>query len=129
MNMPVITIIYSTLLIILGVAGYVITEMVSVTALIPAFFGIVFLICGLLALKESLLKHAMHAAAALALLSFFGVAKAFLKIPALLDGTAERPEATTAQVIMGVLTIIFVALCVKSFIDVRRARKAAEAAE
>ena len=45
--------------------------------------------------------------------------------PALLGGQeVARPAAVISQSIMGALTAVFVALCVKSFIDARKARQA-----
>ena len=45
-------------------------------------------------------------------------------VGALLDGTAARPLASGMQIAMGAVCLIFLILCVKSFIDARRARKA-----
>ncbi len=122
--MPTVTIVYGLLLIALGVVSYVATDMVSMTALIPAFFGLPVLIAGVVARNEARLKLAMHIAATIGLLGFLGTVKSLAKIPALLNGEElARPEAVRAQVIMAVLSLVFVVLCVKSFIDVRRARK------
>lgn len=125
MNMPKITIVLSFLLILLGAAGWIGTSFVSITALIPAFFGIVFLFLGLLGLKERARKHAMHIAAVLALIALFGSYRGLIKLPALLGGgELERPTAVAAQAIMAILSLIFIILAIKSFIDARRARKA-----
>ena len=70
--MPRLTIIFGPLLILLGAGGYFGTGQTSVTALIPAFFGVPFLLLGLVALKDGLRKHAMHAASLLALLGVIG---------------------------------------------------------
>lgn len=122
--MAKLTIVFGGLLIILGVVGYVITGQQSVTALIPAFAGILFVILGGIALKESLRKHAMHVAAALALLGFFGTAAGLFKLIGWIGGNApERPAAVVSQSLMSLLCIVFVALCVKSFIDARRKRR------
>lgn len=124
--MPIVTIVYGLLLIGLGVGSYVVTDMVSVTALIPAFFGLPVLVCGILARDEAKLRHAMHGAATLGLFGFFGTGMSLLKIPDILSGVAlERPEAVKAQIIMALLSLVFVALCIKSFVDVRRARRRA----
>ena len=57
------------------------------------------------------------------LLGFLGTAKSLLKIPALLSGEpVERAAAVGVQAAFAVLSLIFVALCVKSFIDARKAR-------
>ena len=60
--MPQITIALGSLLILIGVGFYFGTGATSVTALIPAFLGIPMAVAGVLARRESLRKHAMHAA-------------------------------------------------------------------
>jgi hypothetical protein len=71
------------------------------------------------------LKHGGHIAALVGLLGFLGTAKSLGKVPALLSGeTVERAAAVGVQAAFAVLSLIFVALCVKSFIDARRARTA-----
>jgi uncharacterized membrane protein len=112
---------YGVLLCILGLAGYLATNRVSVTALIPFFFGLPMIILGLLAFKENLRKHVMHAAAAIALLGFLGTFKGFFSFMAYLTGrVVERPPAVIAQGIMAILSAIFVALAVHSFIQARK---------
>lgn len=121
--MALIAIIYAVLLIVLGVGGYIVSQGVSVTALIPAFFGIPLLICGFLALKEHYLKHAMHAAAVLGLLGFLGSVRGLLILPRLLGGgEVTRPMAVVSQSIMALLSLIFIVLCIRSFVVVRRNR-------
>lgn len=109
------------LLSILGLASYFGTGQESITALIPMFFGIVFVILGLLAKKESLHKHMMHAAAGLALLGAFGSARG---IPGLIDilggESVGRPLATYAQVAMFLMCVIFIAKAVQSFREARK---------
>lgn len=94
------------------------------TALIPLAFGTPILVCGALALaKPGLRKHVMHVAAMFGLLGTLGgLGMGLPKLGAVLAGTAPRPVATALQIVMGVLSLIFLALCVKSFIDARRAR-------
>lgn len=106
----------------------------SPTALIPAFFGLPILILGLLALKDNLRKHAMHLAAMVGLIGLVGaLIMAAPKVPTLLsEGKVLRSDGTDAtraivvQLIMAGICLVFVALCVKSFIDARRARSQAE---
>jgi hypothetical protein len=45
------------------------------------------------------------------------------KLGALIAGTLERAMAPIIQISMGTVSLIFLAMCVKSFIDARRARK------
>ncbi|MCG3127628.1 MAG: hypothetical protein CHACPFDD_02495 [Phycisphaerae bacterium] len=127
--MPLITIVSGDLLIALGVIAYVATGKQSLTALIPAVFGLLLNLLGIIALvKPATLKHTMHAAAAVGLLGFLGGAVMGLpKLPALLSGgEVARPAAVYSQCTMGAICGVFVALCVKSFIDVRRQRAAQE---
>jgi hypothetical protein len=84
--------------------------------------GIPLVLLGLLALKERLLKHAMHAAAALGLLGFLAALGRI--VGKLVTGGTVTGRAGISTVVMAVLCGIFVALCVNSFIQVRRRRRA-----
>jgi hypothetical protein len=117
--MPGTTRLFGLLLIVLGVASYVTTGMTSITAMIPAFFGAVLVICALIARNESARKHAMHAAVAVGLIG--AVASLARGVPAMIAGGANRP-AVIAQIAMGVLLVVYVALGVQSFIAARKAR-------
>lgn len=124
MNMPKVTIIFGALLFLLGVVGYFVTGQESWTALIPSFFGLVLIICGALAHKESRKKHFMHLAAALGLFGFIGSARGLGGFFTLIGGgEVARPGAVISQTIMAILSLIFVLLCVKSFIDARKNRQ------
>jgi hypothetical protein len=117
--MPGTTRLFGLLLMVLGVASYTLTGRTSITALIPAFIGAVFVICALIARNEAARKHAMHAAVAVGLLGAIGsLARG---IPAALGGDAGRP-AVIAQLVTGVLLLIYVALGVQSFVAARKAR-------
>jgi hypothetical protein len=96
------------------------------TALIPAIFGAVFLILGAVSLvKDSIRKHAMHLAAAVALFGCLcGLGMGVPKHRLITGELPKSPEAVQAQIWLGVLCGLFLALCVKSFIDTRKARKA-----
>ncbi len=109
------------LLILVGVASYILTGRTSATALIPAFFGAAFVLLALLASRETWRPHAMHAAVALGLIGCLGsVARA---LPAVANGQLTRP-AVLAQLLMGVILAVYVAMGVRSFIDARRRRAA-----
>jgi hypothetical protein len=117
------------ILTLLGVLGYALSGGESVTALIPSFFGIPVLILGLLARKEHLRKHMMHAITLLALIGFAGSARGLSTFVDMLSGSeVARPLATAMQSIMALLTLAFVIFAVKSFIDARRQRDASAAA-
>jgi hypothetical protein len=119
--MPGTTRLFGLLLIVLGIASYTLTDRTSVTALIPAFFGAAFLICAMVARKEAARKHAMHAAVALGLIG--AIAALARGLPGALNGNAGKP-AVMAQLAMGILLLVYVALGVQSFIAARRARAA-----
>jgi hypothetical protein len=120
MSMPAITRMVGFLLILLGVVGYVATGAASITALIPAMVGAVFLIIAMVARSPEARKHAMHAAVALALLGVLGTApRIFRSIAA---GDLSRP-AVIAQIVMAVILLVYVLLGVKSFIDASSQRK------
>src|SRR3954471_11186552 len=117
--MPGTTRLFGLILIVLGIASYQLTGRTSLTAMIPAFFGAVFVICAMIARKEAARRHAMHAAVAVGLIG--AVAALARGIPGVLNGQATRP-AVLAQLAMGVLLLIYVGLGVQSFIAARKAR-------
>jgi hypothetical protein len=120
MSMPSVTRLVGFVLILLGIGGYVGTGRTSITAMIPAFFGAIFLILAIVARKAEARKHAMHATVALALIGALAV------IPRIVSGIAAgnltRP-AVLSQIAMAAILIVYVALGVRSFIDARRARR------
>ena len=121
MNMPKIALWYALILILMGLVGYFGMGRESITALIPTFVGIPVLVAALLARNDSIRKHAMHAAVLLAVLAFAGTVMGIPKaITMLTGGDVARPKAVTVQAIMALLSLVFVALAVKSFIDARR---------
>jgi hypothetical protein len=123
MNMPRIIFTFAVIFVLLGIGAYLITGAQSWTALIPSIFGLLLAIAGAVSLKS--LKHGGHIAALVGLLGFLGTAKSLGKVPALLSGeTVDRAAAVGVQASFAILSLVFVALCVKSFIDARRARTA-----
>jgi hypothetical protein len=115
-----IAIVCGLLLIGVGVGGWIATDRASWTALIPAKFGVVLILLGLLALKENLRKHAMHAAA---LIGLIGFVVPLIRVAPDLGKLFSAPEPKLlANVATSLICLVFVLLCVKSFIDARRAR-------
>ena len=114
------TIVFGLVLTLIGFAGYFLTGTSSFTALIPAAFGLLLLVLGFIARSDAARKHAMHAAAAVALVGFVGALMSLLRTPA----GVRSAVAVYSQLAMVVLTGLFVVLCVRSFIAARRARKA-----
>ena len=108
------------MLIVLGVASYSLTGRTSLTALIPAFFGAIFLLCAMVARQsDEARKQAMHAAVAVGLVG--AIAALARGIPGVLNGDQARP-AVMSQMAMGVLLAVYVALGVQSFIQARKSR-------
>jgi hypothetical protein len=122
--MPTTAILFGAILIVIGVVGYVIGVMdgkASVTALIPAFFGIVLAALGLISrAKEGLRKHLMHVAVVVALLGF--IATAGRLISKMSELTAS--PAVIAQASMAIICLAFVLLGIRSFAVARRNREA-----
>lgn len=109
------------LLIVLGLIGFFITGMQSITALIPTFFGILFLILGLIARKESARRMVMHIAMVIALLGLIGTFSGLIKFFTLITGgEIARPAAVIAQTIMALLLIYYLGSGIKTFIDARK---------
>lgn len=118
--MPSITIISGVLLILVGIVGYIYGTMngnASVTALIPAFFGLAIAVLGFFALtKENLRKHLMHVAMLIGLLGFLIPAGRLLSKL----GEISLSAAVLSQLLMSLICLVFVILGIKSFIDARR---------
>jgi len=91
----------------------------SPTALIPAIFGLVLALLGLISrMKDDLRKHLMHAAAAIALIGFILTAGRLV----MNLGNLTLSAAVLSQLAMALISLIFVVLAVKSFADARRNR-------
>jgi uncharacterized membrane protein len=118
--MPKITVAVGLLLLIEGVGFYVGTSARSVTALIPSFVGLPILLLGLLAFKESLRMHVIHAAVLLATL---GLAAAVWRMAA---KGISLSTAGVSVLLMALLCGGYVVLCVKSFVDARIRRRKAD---
>ena len=89
-------IIFGIILTLLGLIAYFGISSESITALIPAFFGVPVIILGWLALNEKYRKHSMHIAAALMLLGFIGTG---IRVFPQLFGEVANPSAFTVQLI------------------------------
>jgi hypothetical protein len=125
--MAPVTIVFGLLLIALGAGGYLAAEHKSITAWIPAFVGGPLLLLGLIALMGSARKHAMHVAVLVGLLGLLGGIGNAVRVMLKPDGSLTG-LAGLSTLGMTLLCGVFVGLCVKSFIDARRARQARESA-
>lgn len=117
--------VFGTLLAILGIVLYQLADPKSFTALIPSGFGILLVLMGRLAgMSDKARMHAMHGAALIGLIGLIGGIVMAIRLD-----PNERPVGFWGNVIMAALSGIFVGLCVKSFIDARKARAAREHTE
>ena len=110
-------------LILVGLAGYVYGIMegkASITALIPALFGIVIAILGAFAQsKESLRKHLMHGALLVALIGFI------IPLGRVLSKGRDisLSAAVISQLAMALICLIFLIIGIQSFVNARRSRE------
>jgi len=111
------TIGFGVALLLVGIAGYLGSGAASLTALIPCGFGVLLIIFGAIARNEKLKMHAMHGAVLVGLLGVIGGAMSLRKL--------GSPASTASKAAMVVLSLVFVVLCVRSFIAARKARQAA----
>ncbi|MFU8860667.1 MAG: hypothetical protein ACNA8K_09600 [Cyclonatronaceae bacterium] len=121
--MPKITKYLGILLIVMGLLSYFGSGMISITAMIPAFFGVFFLAGGILAEKENLRKLVMHVAVLVAVLALLGTFRGLMNFFGYLGGgELERPLAVTMQAVMAVIMMAYIFMAVRSFIQARRSR-------
>jgi uncharacterized membrane protein YidH (DUF202 family) len=120
-----VTILFGIVLILLGGFGYVATGSHYPTALIPSAFGIVLAILGFFAHTADSKRRMilMHIAVTIGLLGFLGTAKSIVDCLQMAGGRQfPYPAAVEEKAAMAVLMLVFVILCVRSFIAARRAR-------
>jgi hypothetical protein len=122
-----VTIVVGVILVGIGLFGYFgsASEHPSPTALIPAGFGAALIVLGIVAHRASARMHAMHAAAAVALVGLLlAGGRGFMKLglAASDDLTISRPVRLI--LLMALVCLIYVALCVRSFVAARRRRAA-----
>ena len=123
--MAKVTLVFAVLFIVLGLVGFITTGSSHPTALIPAALGLLLGIFGALSLgpNPSRRKLFMHINVTLGLLGFLGTVMGFIQWFQMLAGaTVKNPPATESKAIMAILCLLYVALCVRSFIAARKAR-------
>lgn len=123
--MAKIAILFGAVLILLGLGAYgysVTNSKSSFTALIPAIPGVFLLVFGLLGtLKPHLNKHMMHAAV---IFAFLGGLAPIGGLVRLLTMDSLKIFPLLINIAMMVICLLFVVLCVMSFIKARKARLA-----
>lgn len=125
--MAKVSIVVGVILILLGAWGYTTTGAQHPTALIPTYFGLGLAWCGIFAMRKGGAQRAlwMHVAVTLGLVGFLGAGVMAIKETlAAHGGPLAHPVAVESQAAMAVICLVFVVLCVRSFITARRARRA-----
>jgi hypothetical protein len=123
--MAKVTLVFAVVFVALGLIGFVTTGSQHPTALIPAVLGLLLGIFGALSLSPDAgrRKLFMHINVTLGLLGFLGTVMGLIQWFQMLAGAAAKnPPATESKAAMAILCLIYVALCVRSFIAARRAR-------
>lgn len=125
--MAKVTIVFGILLIIVGLVGFFGTGAIHSTALIPTWFGLALGVGGFLAISpsESRRKVFMHINVTVGLFGLIGAAGSALHAYGHARSLGMDPDykAMTAQLTMTGLMLVYVNLCVRSFIDARRKRQ------
>jgi uncharacterized membrane protein (UPF0136 family) len=125
--MAKVTLVFALLLVVLGLAGYFGTGSLHPTALIPTWIGLALGIFGYLAMSpsESRRKLFMHVAVTIGLLGFLGGAVEAVRgyVHAQAAGLEPDMIALASKVTLAGLMLIYVVLCVRSFIAARRSGK------
>ena len=125
--MSKLTIVFGSILLGLGMAAFVFTGSKHPTSLIPAAFGLLLLVSGILANTEDSRRRMlwMHIAVTVGLLGFLGGLIMVIKAYATAHGAPfVHPIAVEEQAALAVICGIFTGLCVRSFIAARRSREA-----
>jgi hypothetical protein len=125
--MAKVTIVFGILLIILGLVGFFATGAIHHTALIPTWFGLALGIGGFLAISpsEKRRKIFMHINVTVGLLGLIGSVASALHEYGHARSLGLEPDhaALAAQITMAVLLLIYVNLCIRSFIQARSSRQ------
>jgi hypothetical protein len=126
--MAKLTIVFGILLVLIAAAGFVATGSSHPTALIPGLIGLFFVLFGALANTTDSKKRMlwMHISVTVALLTFLGLIKADINVYQLANGISfPHPVAIEEKAATSLLCLIYVLLCVRSFINARRQRSLA----
>ncbi len=126
--MAKVTLVFAVLLVALGLIGYIGTGSQHATALIPAWFGLALGLGGVLSISPSEARRKLfaHINVTVGLLGFIGGAVETIRgyLSAKAKGLVPDEIALTSKLIMTGLLLVYVILCVRSFIAARAARKA-----
>jgi hypothetical protein len=131
MKVPYVTIVVGAVLCFIGLFGYFFSnsENPSLTALIPSLFGAVLAVCGIIARNPLLRMHVMHVAVLTGLVGLvMAAARLSMKWGNLFSDDLSLARPPRMAFLMALVCLIYVVLCIRSFIVARRHRKASETA-
>ena len=119
LTIPRIAIYEGAILVLWGIAAYIISDQSSVTAMIPSFMGAPLMILGLLSEKiPDMRHHLMHASMVMALLMVLGGARIFA------DFSDMSNLAISSHIILIFVGATFMVCGIMSFRAARLAREA-----
>jgi uncharacterized membrane protein len=125
--MAKVTLVFAALLVALGLVGYLGTGSAHPTALIPTWIGLALGVFGWLAISpnEGRRKLFMHVNVTIGLLGFLGGAAETVRgyVHATSAGLEPDPIALASKATLAGLMLVYVILCVRSFIAARRTGK------
>ncbi|MFP8955016.1 hypothetical protein ACLI4Z_18970 [Natrialbaceae archaeon A-arb3/5] len=114
---PTLGITLGTVLVALGIGAYVLSDFASVTALIPAIFGVVIAVLGIIARQTERDRLAVIGIGALALLGVLGSLRGVPDVIALVTGgEVESTVAAVAQGSMIVIGLVLVLVAVRDLL-------------
>jgi hypothetical protein len=124
--MAKVTVVLAVLLIALGLIGFVGTGSVHYTALIPTWIGLILGLFGALSFSPDAgrRKLFMHINVTVALLGFLGTAGELIRSTLKEQSTGLMPQsaAVESKYMLAGLLLVYVILCVRSFISARKNR-------
>jgi hypothetical protein len=121
-----VTIGFGFALVVLGAVGFVMTGSTHMTALIPCGIGTLLAVAGALAITEDAKRRMiwMHVAVTVGLLGFLGsFSRAIDEYIQAHGQPLAHPVAVEDQAAMAAICLVYVVLCVRSFIAARKARQ------
>jgi hypothetical protein len=125
--MAKVTIIFAVLLIVLGLVSFFGTGSIHYTALIPAWFGLALGIGGALAISpsETRRKIFMHINVTIGAVGCIGALIEAVRGYGAARSAGVDPDmiAFSAKLAMAMILLTYTILCVRSFIEARRARQ------
>jgi hypothetical protein len=122
-----VSIVFGVLLFVLGFVGFFGTGSVHPTALIPTWFGLALAVGGIVSISSSEAKRKIfaHINVTVGLLGLLGAAGAAMHNYGHARSLGMDPDykAMASQLTMMGLLLIYVNLCIRSFIKARRSRQ------